>query len=747
MNNLRQVSLEVVSFRDEYEFWSRVSQDNAESTLRKELAFHVLQEFKPMITQFEKLESMDVEEMMDLAEITQDFLDALWRICLQSEDEKDMVASYSKEGMTYLLSVIGKTFVVSLQKKLAGLEVWLDPFQKVVTCIAGVLSVAKKCEEMNLELTSLTWTNSAEHKWVGDPFKDELMGLFISRLEEVMRIREPIEAKIVMTLREALYSSLIPSLKSAIERPRGGNVSSGQGGPHQVKETKNTLISLRPMLEFTSTRDNSYEFLMDEIRRMEEDLSLHKQEMLQAWEANVLEKLTSLKSNSCGKLMKFDPSDGHVEVTFCDDFVAMIRETRELATLGFPVNAGLLKAVEEVQSFQKQGMLLKQIADFYNEISTLMIPSQKLIMLQDALRFESILKNPCDTLGRPLIWSNISAVQIVKRLVTFDLQNNFEHWREGVREMSTIFDEAERQGLSNLHEWRRHWDAQIQVKVVFRQKNLQYEPTFEEIRANHYREIKKYLSSPMSIKGVSKQSDLFQHLIMDSSTFPAMKELYESTEELLLRLLEEQKKLADIYVLGTVDLGEFINFEVKDDNEWEMNFKGLKSRSKELEKLPSEIRVGCYKLVTEPAKCALDEQLRGLHKLLCDSLEKKAMQNLGILEDFLAEEQNILETNFETVEDLISAQQSITKLLVELIVDTALEYMQISSVPEMLEARHAYDKELNLLRQVTPHPSNTTGGLHDLLSSSSGKPTIAIDSSTWDEFITKLGHHEASSDV
>lgn len=71
-----------------------------------------------------------------------------------------------------------------------------------------------------------------------------------------------------------------------------------------------------------------------------------------------------------------------------------------------------MKAVEAAQTFQKQGMLLKQVANFYNEISTLMIPCQKLIMLQDALRFESILKNPCDTLGRPLLWNNTSAVQV-----------------------------------------------------------------------------------------------------------------------------------------------------------------------------------------------------------------------------------------------------------------------------------------------------------------------------------------------
>lgn len=83
--------------------------------------------------------------------------------------------------------------------------------------------------------------------------------------------------------------------------------------------------------------------------------------------------------------------------------------------------ADILKSVEMAQKFQKQGMLLKQVANFYNEISAQMIPCQKVMMLQDALRFESFLKNPSDTLGRPLLWNNISAVQVnLPRLRNFE---------------------------------------------------------------------------------------------------------------------------------------------------------------------------------------------------------------------------------------------------------------------------------------------------------------------------------------
>lgn len=52
-------------------------------------------------------------------------------------------------------------------------------------------------------------------------------------------------------------------------------------------------------------------------------------------------------------------------------------------------------------------------------------------------------------------------LQIVKRLVTLDLQNYHEQWLSCVKQMNTVFDEAERQGFTNLNDWRRHWDVQV----------------------------------------------------------------------------------------------------------------------------------------------------------------------------------------------------------------------------------------------------------------------------------------------
>jgi dynein heavy chain 2 len=75
--------------------------------------------------------------------------------------------------------------------------------------------------------------------------------------------------------------------------------------------------------------------------------------------------------------------------------------------------ADISKAAETARKFTRHGMVLKQVANFYNEISTQMVPCQKSMMLEDALRFEQVLKSPRDGLGNPITWSNVQALQVL----------------------------------------------------------------------------------------------------------------------------------------------------------------------------------------------------------------------------------------------------------------------------------------------------------------------------------------------
>lgn len=87
--------------------------------------------FMRLVRTLQKLESLDIDEMMELMELTQDFLDSLWRVCRHSDDEKGLVAAYSKQGMTYLLHVVGKALFDALCKMISKVDLWMDPFLKV----------------------------------------------------------------------------------------------------------------------------------------------------------------------------------------------------------------------------------------------------------------------------------------------------------------------------------------------------------------------------------------------------------------------------------------------------------------------------------------------------------------------------------------------------------------------------------------------------------------------------------------
>ena len=85
---------------------------------------------------------------------------------------------------------------------------------------------------------------------------------------------------------------------------------------------------------------------------------------------------------------------------------------RHVLSLGFDVKADILSEMEKAQKVFRYGLVLKQVANFYNEIGTQMIPCQKPMMLKDATAFEKVLKNPRDGMGKEITWRNVTALRI-----------------------------------------------------------------------------------------------------------------------------------------------------------------------------------------------------------------------------------------------------------------------------------------------------------------------------------------------
>ena len=120
--------------------------------------------------------------------------------------------------------------------------------------------------------------------------------------------------------------------------------------------------------------------------------------------------------------------------------------------------------------------------------------------------------------------------------------------------------------------------------IFYRQQKLQFRPPFEEVRAKYYREMKKFICIPLHFRGVGDDNSIYPPLIERHAS--AFSVVYAKAENLFSRLLKVLDDFKDWVVLGMVDIDELVDTHLRSISEWEKNFKALKVKGREAEKLP-----------------------------------------------------------------------------------------------------------------------------------------------------------------
>lgn len=93
--------------------------------------------------------------------------------------------------------------------------------------------------------------------------------------------------------------------------------------------------------------------------------------------------------------MDFDyEAGGLLKVNYSEKLVTLVKDARVLGEHGFKMTNEIHKLTENAKKFYKEGVTLKQVANFYNSMGTQMIDCQKPMMLEKAAEFESLIKNP-----------------------------------------------------------------------------------------------------------------------------------------------------------------------------------------------------------------------------------------------------------------------------------------------------------------------------------------------------------------
>ncbi|XP_072467338.1 cytoplasmic dynein 2 heavy chain 1 isoform X1 [Notamacropus eugenii] len=502
-----------------------------------------------------------------------------------------------------------------------------------------------------------------------------------------------------------------------------------------------------------------------------EQFKLYEQEQFDDWSRDIQSGLSDSRSGLCieanSRIMELDPNDGALKVHYSDRLVILLREVRQLSALGFVIPAKIQQVANIAQKFCKQAIILKQVAHFYNSIDQQMIQSQRPMMLQSALAFEQIIKNSKPGAGEKsqITWDNPKELEgyiqklqsAAERLATenrklrkwhatfcekvvvlmnIDLLRQQQRWKDGLQELRTGLASVEAQGFqaSDMHAWKQHWNHQlykalehqyqmglealnenlpeINIDLTYKQGRLQFKPPFEEIRAKYYREMKRFISIPNQFRGVGDAGDEGIFTIMIERNASGFLTIFSKAEDLFRRLAAVSDQLKEWVVIGQLDMEALVEKNLFTVHDWEKNFKALKVKGKEVERLPSTVKVDCLNINCNPVKTVIDDLIQKLFDVLVVSLRKSIQAHLHEIDSFVTDAMEVLTVMPQTVDEIGNANLQYSKLQ--------------ERKPEILPLFQKAEDKNRLLRTVA-------GG---------GLETISNLRAKWDKFELMMESHQ-----
>ncbi|KAK2099397.1 Cytoplasmic dynein 2 heavy chain 1 [Saguinus oedipus] len=491
---------------------------------------------------------------------------------------------------------------------------------------------------------------------------------------------------------------------------------------------------------------------------------------------------SGLRIEASSRIMELDSNDGSLKVHYSDRLVILLREVRQLSALGFVIPAKIQQVANIAQKFCKQAIILKQeleermVAHFYNSIDQQMIQSQRPMMLQSALAFEQIIKNSKTGSGgkSQITWDNPKELEgyiqklqnAAERLATenrklrkwhttfcekvvvlmnIDLLRQQQRWKDGLQELRTGLATVEAQGFraSDMHAWRQHWNHQlykalehqyqmglealnenlpeINIDLTYKQGRLQFRPPFEEIRAKYYREMKRFIGIPNQFKGVGEAGDESLFSIMIDRNASGFLTIFSKAEDLFRRLSAVLHQHKEWIVIGQVDMEALVEKHLFTVHDWEKNFKALKIKGKEVERLPrvqngtvSVVKLFIRKVNLETLRdmTVIDDLIQKLFDVLVLSLKKSIQAHLHEIDTFVTEAMEVLTIMPQSVEEIGDANLRYSKLQ--------------ERKPEILPLFQEAEDKNRLLRTVA-------GG---------GLETISNLKAKWDKFELMMESHQ-----
>ena len=369
----------------------------------------------------------------------------------------------------------------------------------------------------------------------------------------------------------------------------------------------------------------------------------------------------------------------------------------------------------EAEKFYRYGILLKKTANFYNSISEQMIDVQEQLLLGSLSSFASLVSKPAASGGGrgrgsggegELTWSNPAECEsYIKTLqdaaeklssenrwlrkvheslcaqtvsiMTIDLHRQGELWKSKWRTMKEkMHSVRSRYNEKDTKLWILHWDHQmykaletsyqmglecvneslpeIKIELIFANKTLDFKPPLEQIRQSYYKELKKFVNIPYTFEGFGNHQ-IYKK--MGTRNAKRLVQVYFKAEILFNKLIELLNNYTNWTLLGQVDLDLYLENNVKTSDEYIANFKIMKNKRKEIDKLLDIEKIDCITISLVPFKTYLDELLLRINDNLLINLRRSLIEEFKEVDNFLETSNERLYSKPKSVEEISEAKR------------------------------------------------------------------------------------------
>lgn len=249
--------------------------------------------------------------------------------------------------------------------------------------------------------------------------------------------------------------------------------------------------------------------------------------------------------------------------------------------------------------------------------------------------------------------------------MSIDLIRQAGSWKDEMKNLRDIIGNLERQGYTNLTPFKLHLDHQlykvleyqyitgltdinnklpeISIDLVFRQRQLQFRPTMEEIRSKYYAQLRKFIEKPMSFRGLSDQPNSIFRIMVERNQHRFVT-LYEAGDEILKKLETVKQTWLPWVALGCVDIDELCTKNLTTWEHWDANFKVCKHFSHGIAKLQkTEEKLDCFVINLSPLRSDIEFISRRYWESLTYSLRASILEDIDVLQEYLTNALQVLQ--------------------------------------------------------------------------------------------------------